>query len=106
MRAVGSGRGFDCSCPIALAADKDAKAETIDRALGYLREQQMDSGGFGGWGSESPDSTAAVIEALIALKTNLLADEWIKNGKNMVDALLLTSLTRAGLFTVGSLRIE
>lgn len=73
---------------IALAADKDAKAETIDRALGYLREQQMDSGGFGGWGSESPDSTAAVIEALIALKTDLLADEWIKNGKNMVDALL------------------
>jgi len=44
----------------------------------------MDTGGFGGWGSESPDSTAAVIETLIALNIDPLANEWIKNGKNMV----------------------
>ena len=74
---------------IALAADKETKAKTINNAFVYLQGQQMDTtGGFGGWGSESPDSTAAVIEALIALNIDPLADEWRKNGNNMVDALL------------------
>ncbi len=73
---------------IALAEDKGTNATTTNNALAYLQGQQMDTGGFGGWGSESPDSTAAVIEALMALGIDPLADDWLKNGNNMVDALL------------------
>lgn len=78
---------------MALAADyqqpgKDAITATINNALLYLHEQQLASGGFGSWGTESPDSIAAVIEALTALGLDPHADEWIKDGNNMVDALL------------------
>ncbi|MDD3270521.1 MAG: terpene cyclase/mutase family protein [Syntrophomonadaceae bacterium] len=78
---------------IALAADynqagKEECTTTVNKALTYLQQQQMDTGGFGGWGSESPDSIAAVIEALMALSKNPFAEDWIKNGNNMVDALL------------------
>lgn len=78
---------------IALAPDyqqpgKDAITIIINNALTYLYGQQIVSGGFGGWGSESPDSTAAVIEALMALGIDPLANEWIKDSKNIVDALL------------------
>ncbi len=67
---------------------KEDSTAVINQALGYLRQQQMDTGGFGGWGSESPDSIAAVIEALLALGLDPLADDWIKNNHTMVDALL------------------
>lgn len=78
---------------IAVAADyqqpgKDAVTTTINTALAYLKEQQLSSGGFGSWGSESPDSIAAVIEALIALGIDPIANEWLKDGNNMVEALL------------------
>ena len=78
---------------IALAPDyrqpgKDTVTATVNTALAYFKEQQLSSGGFGSWGSESPDSIAAVIEALTALGIDPFADEWIKGGDNMVDALL------------------
>lgn len=78
---------------IALAVDynQEGKEDTtavINKALGYLRQQQMDTGGFGGWGKESPDSIAVVIESLLALGLDPLANDWIKNNNTMVDALL------------------
>lgn len=78
---------------IALAADygqpgKENATAVIEKALVYLHQQQMDSGGFGSWGNESPDSIAAVIEALMALGIDPLADDWLKNGNNIVNILL------------------
>lgn len=74
---------------IALAPYKTEYVTEINKATNYLKSQQFNSGGFGAWDSESPDSTAVVIEALIALGENLQSEEWIKPGdKNMVQALL------------------
>ena len=79
---------------IALSSDykqsgnKDAITVAVNSALAYLQEQQMDTGGFGGWGSESPDTIAAVIEALMALGIDPSGKEWCKNGNNMIDSLL------------------
>lgn len=78
---------------IALSSDyqqpgKDAITTTINSALAYLQGQQMDTGGFGGWGSESPDTIAAVIEALMALGIDPSGKEWCKNGNNMINSLL------------------
>jgi hypothetical protein len=93
----GSGYGVEVDSTahalIALSPDyqqpgKDAITATIINALVYLKEQQMDSGGFGGWGSENSDTTAAVIEAFMALGIDPLADDWLENDNNMVDALL------------------
>lgn len=89
---------------IALAVDynqggKEDTTAVINKALGYLRQQQMDTGGFGGWGSESPDSIAAVIEALMALGIAPQADEWLKKGNSMVDALL-THQSNQGWFVL------
>lgn len=78
---------------IALAPDyqqvgKEDITAVIHRALNYLHGQQLESGGFGSWGTENPDSIAAVVEALMALKINPGSEEWNLNGNNMVDALL------------------
>lgn len=83
---------------IALAADKEEKAAVIDKALEYLRNQQLDSGAFDNWG-ESPDSTAAVLEALTALNMDPLAESWLKEENNMVEALLSYQLDNGAFFS-------
>ncbi|MGI5880770.1 MAG: S-layer homology domain-containing protein [Syntrophomonadaceae bacterium] len=88
-----SGYGVDVDSTahalIALAPYKTEYVSHIDQAIGYLKSQQFVSGGFGGWGSENSDSTAVVIEALIALGQDPKSTEWTMPGdKNMVQALL------------------
>lgn len=88
-----SGYGVDIDSTahalIALAPYKAEYTTEINQAINYLKSEQFASGGFGGWGSENSDSTAVVIEALIALGDNPQSDEWTKPGdKNMVQALL------------------
>lgn len=61
---------------------------SIEEALNYLKSNQFDNGGFGSWGSDNPDSTAAVIEALMALGIDPESAEWIPGGQSMVEALL------------------
>jgi len=60
----------------------------IDKALEYLKSQQYANSGFGGWGSVNPDTTAVVIEALIALGIDPTAPEWVRGDKTMVDVLI------------------
>jgi len=72
---------------IALAADQDNNRGAVDKALAYLKSQQLDSGLFESWGAGSPDSTAAVIEALAALGINPAQPGEGWQG-NMVQALL------------------
>jgi hypothetical protein len=40
------------------------------------------------WGTDDPDTTAEVVEALIALGIDPQGPEWTKNGHSLVDALL------------------
>lgn len=75
---------------ISLAPYQDQKKvnTAIEKALTFFKKEQFASGGFGGWGAVNPDSTAAVIEALIALGIDMSAPEWVPADKTMVDALL------------------
>lgn len=71
---------------IALARDKEKNSSAINKAITYLKSKQLDCGAFDNWGPNG-GSTAAVIEALIALGMDPLDDEWVKD-QNMIDALL------------------
>jgi len=75
---------------ISLASYRDqAGVETsIDKALVYLQGEQFSEGGFGGWGAYNPDSTAAVIEALIALGIAPDTGIWASKTQTMVEVLL------------------
>lgn len=68
--------------------DHPQTVPVIQQALAYLKTQQYDTGGFGGWGAANPDTTAAVIEAFYALGMDPADPEWQVDGQTMVDALL------------------
>ncbi|MDD3889693.1 MAG: terpene cyclase/mutase family protein, partial [Syntrophomonadaceae bacterium] len=70
---------------VALAPEKNKYSDVIHKALVYLKSQQCDSGAFLNFGSANSDSTAAVIEALIALGENPSGAGW---KGNMVEALI------------------
>jgi len=73
---------------IALAPYKASYPTVIDKALAYLKIQQVNSGGFQAWGGVSPDSTATVIEALIALGEDPQNPSGTGWKGNMVETLL------------------
>ncbi len=73
---------------IALAPYKNDNSGVIDNCLAYLKSQQAASGGFQSWGNVSPDSTAAVIEALVALGYAPQHPPGVGWQGNMVEALL------------------
>ena len=72
--------------------------EAVNKGLAYIQSKQLDSGGFSpgykDWETgeevteENPYSTCTVIQALVANGIDPFHEEWTKNGKNMVDALL------------------
>jgi hypothetical protein len=83
---------------VALAPDKEAHIAVIDNALSYLKGQQAESGIFTSWGTASPDSTAAVIEAMVALgedPQNPAGEGW---QGNMLDALMEYQLPNGAFF--------
>ncbi|GAW91792.1 S-layer homology domain-containing protein [Calderihabitans maritimus] len=60
----------------------------VQKALKYLEQQQLDSGGFGNWGVENLESTATVIQALVALGLDPTASPWNRSGGDPVTVLL------------------
>ena len=77
---------------IALAPyQKQVKVKkAIDRAISYLSEQQQARGGFGSWGTSNSESCAQVICGLLACGVNPNTDKrFIKNGKSVIDGLML-----------------
>jgi len=72
---------------IALSNHVAADAEVVQNALTYLASKQLAGGGIDNWGDNSA-STAAVIEALIALGIDPQSATWTKNGHTLVDSLL------------------
>ncbi|MBO8159875.1 prenyltransferase/squalene oxidase repeat-containing protein [Thermosyntropha sp.] len=106
-----SGWGIDIDSTahalIALAPYKGEQmvSDTVYKAVNFLKAKQNDDAGFGfyiwegtEYPSESPDSIAAVIEALIALGIDPQDDEWKKGDKTMVDALLKYQLSSGGFY--------
>jgi len=86
-----SGWGVDADSTahvlLAVAPHLPADSPVVTKAIGYLKSKQLESGGIDNWG-DNPSSTAAVIEALIALGQDPQGPEWTKKGNNLVDSLL------------------
>lgn len=66
----------------------EAVATAIDRALAFLSQKQLASGGYMSYGVENPESVAQVIMALSALGIDCEEDErFIKGGNTLLDNL-------------------
>jgi prenyltransferase beta subunit len=69
----------------ALECGKDN--ESVNKALQYLKDNELSSGGFASWGTPNSESTAQVIQALAMLGENPDNDEWKVDGKGALDNL-------------------
>lgn len=66
---------------------KDVSA-AIDKALDYLSEQQLPSGGFVKYGDEDVEEDAAVLEMLAALGISLTDERFTKDGHTVLDGMM------------------
>lgn|GEM_PF-4121812 len=66
--------------------DEEGVVAAVDQAQECMKNMQLDSGGFSS-GAENPESIASVIRGLVACKEDITADDWMKNGNTMIDAL-------------------
>ena len=66
---------------------KDVSA-AIDKALNYLSEQQLPSGGFLKYGAEDVEEDAAVLEMLAALGISPDDGRFVKNGNTVPDGIM------------------
>lgn len=60
----------------------------IDRALNYLSEQQLSSGGFVKYGDEDVEEDAAVLEMLAALGISLTDERFAEDGHTVLDGMM------------------
>lgn len=74
----------------ALAPYQDRKdvSAAIDKALDYLSEQQLPSGGFVKYGDEDVEEDAAVLEMLAALDISLTDERFAKDGHTVLDGMM------------------
>lgn len=63
-------------------------AAAIDKALNYLSEQQLSSGGFVKYGDEDVEEDAAVMEMLTALGISLADERFTKDGHTVLDGMM------------------
>ena len=66
---------------------KDVSA-AIDKALTYLSEQQLPSGGFVKYGDEDVEEDAAVLEMLATLGISLTDERFTKDGHTVLDGMM------------------
>ena len=79
---------------IALSAHRGEAgvAEAVRAALNCLQGLQQPGGGFAAWGSESAESAAAVIRALVACGEDPAAAPWTGGGRSIIHALFAYQL--------------
>ena len=66
---------------------KDVSA-AIDKALNYLSEQQLPSGGFVKYGDEDVEEDAAVLEMLAALGISFTDERFTEDGHTVLDGMM------------------
>ena len=66
---------------------KDVSA-AIDKALNYLSEQQLSSGGFVKYGDEDVEEDAAVLEMLAAPDISLTDERFTKDSHTVLDGMM------------------
>jgi hypothetical protein len=70
-------------------SENQAVAESVEKAVSFLSQKQLDDGGFQSYGTENPESSAQVIIALTSAGIDPINDErFIKNGKNPFDGMM------------------
>ncbi|WP_366922404.1 S-layer homology domain-containing protein [Metallumcola ferriviriculae] len=68
---------------------EDEDSEKVKKALTYLEEEQLANGGFANWGTENLESTASVVQGLMALGMDPAAPRWTKaDGSNPITAII------------------
>ena len=60
----------------------------IDKALNYLSEQQLPSGGFVKYGDEDVEEDAAVLEMLATLGISLADERFTKDDRTVLDGMM------------------
>ncbi len=70
---------------------KQAKVKkAVERAIDFLSEKQQADGSYASWGTSNSESCAQVICGLLACGVNPNTDKrFIKNGKSVIDGLML-----------------
>ena len=63
-------------------------ATAIDKALNYLSEQQLSSGGFVKYGDEDVEEDAAVLEMLATLGISLTDERFTRDGHTVLDGMM------------------
>lgn len=66
--------------------DRDNVKSSINKAIDYIKNTQLETAGFGIWG-ESAESTSMIVAGLCELGISPTADEFKKNEKTMFDSL-------------------
>lgn len=69
---------------------KDSPA--VAKAIDYLRHEQLPAGGFASWQTENLESTAMVMQALIAAGIDPDSTAWSKSGKKLIDIIMAYQL--------------
>ncbi len=60
----------------------------VQKAIAFLRQAQLEDGGFQSWGAANSESCSAVIEGLLAVGIDPFGDQFSKTQGNPVTALL------------------
>jgi len=71
-----------------IGAGVSVDADTVVSGLGYIKAQQGSTGGFTGWGSVSPNSTAYGTQAIVAAEQNPFGAAWRADAGTPVDDLM------------------
>ena len=77
--------------------------DAIDRAITWLSERQLDSGGFKTMGTENCESAAQVVMALSSLGIDAQTDgRFRKNGTSVMEAMMAYRQSNGGFSHTGS----
>lgn len=68
--------------------DKENVKLALDKAINFLSNIQLESGGYGTAEGETVESSCQVLVALNALGIDINDTRFVKNGKNVVDAIM------------------
>lgn len=66
---------------------EESVQKAVDGGLHFLKENQLENGGYRSFGQECPESICQVIVALCSLDIDPLDEDFIKNGITLFDAL-------------------
>lgn len=78
-----------CIQALAACEQSDSIRSSLDKAVLFLSERQLDNGGFKSYGKENSESLCQVILALSSLGLDPASDaQFIKNGRNLLEALM------------------